>query len=111
MHGPHHAAHTLTTAGWPLTAASRRRSSSRATATPAQPRERVPPGTHVLDLGTPRAGLLHVPEALDQAAPAPLVVLLHGAGSDPAAGLALLRREADEHGMLLVAPASTAATW
>ena len=84
---------------------------ARATATPAQPRERVPPGTHVLDLGTPRAGLLHVPEALDQAAPAPLVVLLHGAGSDPAAGLALLRREADEHGMLLVAPASTAATW
>jgi len=71
----------------------------------------VPPGTHALDLGTPRAALLRVPQALDQDAPAPLVVLLHGAGSDPAAALALLLREAEAGALLLLAPASLRSTW
>ncbi|WP_232797193.1 alpha/beta hydrolase [Blastococcus atacamensis] len=43
--------------------------------------------------------------------PAPLVLVLHGAGGDAAAGLALLQPLADERGLLLVAPASRGATW
>nr|WP_280139176.1 PHB depolymerase family esterase [Geodermatophilus dictyosporus] len=44
-------------------------------------------------------------------APAPLVVVLHGAGGDAEAGLGLLRPLADERGLVLLAPASRGATW
>lgn len=40
-----------------------------------------------------------------------LVVVLHGAGGEPAGALRLLEGEADQHGLLLVAPKSAAATW
>ena len=43
--------------------------------------------------------------------PLRLVLVLHGAGGNPAHGLDLLREEADRHRLLLVAPKSSAATW
>jgi predicted esterase len=39
------------------------------------------------------------------------VLLLHGAGGDARDALELLRGDADEHGLLLVAPQASRATW
>jgi len=41
----------------------------------------------------------------------PLVVMLHGAGSDPGRALPLLESAADRHGVILLAPASVGVTW
>ncbi|MGY1605580.1 MULTISPECIES: alpha/beta hydrolase [unclassified Geodermatophilus] len=68
------------------------------------------PGTRPLGLEETRDPLLHVPAA-GVPGPAPLVVVLHGAGGDAEAGLGLLRGPADERGLLLLAPASRGATW
>lgn len=69
-----------------------------------------PPGLHPLDLG--RAdGVLFVPEGYSADTPAPLAVLLHGAGGNARAGIDPLLRFADEAGLLLLAPASVGATW
>ena len=40
-----------------------------------------------------------------------LVVMLHGAGGSADSGLGLLRREADRHRLLLLAPKSSGRTW
>lgn len=40
-----------------------------------------------------------------------LVLTLHGAGGVPDSAISRLRSHADEHGLLLVAPKSTGATW
>jgi phospholipase/carboxylesterase len=69
------------------------------------------PGTHPLGLETERDPLLHVPPGVVPGVAAPLVVVLHGAGGDAEAGLALLRPLADERGLLLLAPASRGTTW
>ena len=69
------------------------------------------PGTHPLGLQEDRDALLYVPPTVVPGTAAPLVVTLHGAGGDAAAGLALLQPLADERGLLLLAPASREATW
>ncbi|MGY1650138.1 alpha/beta hydrolase [Geodermatophilus sp. SYSU D01119] len=68
------------------------------------------PGTHPLGVEDTRDALLHVP-ADGSDGPAPLVVVLHGAGGDAEAALGLLRSAADERGLVLIAPASRASTW
>ncbi len=70
-----------------------------------------PPGTQPLGLVPAGDPLLHVPAGLRAGAAVPLVVVLHGAGGDAAAGLAPLRALADERGLLLLAPSSRGATW
>ena len=70
----------------------------------------LPVGRSALGLGDRRDGLLHVPPAAAAGA-APLVVLLHGAGSSAQAGMALLGDLADEHGLALLAPDSRGRTW
>jgi phospholipase/carboxylesterase len=52
-----------------------------------------------------------VPAAYRPDRPAPLVVLLHGAGGDAENGLSVLRRRADDAGLILLAPASRGPTW
>ena len=69
------------------------------------------PGLHVLDLGEGPEVLLHVPAATDGAAPAHLVLALHGAGQTARDGLTPLLRLADAHRLLLLAPASYGTTW
>lgn len=59
----------------------------------------------------PGGALLHVPRAAAAGSPSPLVVLFHGAGSSAAAGLGLLLDVADEAGLILLAPQSSAPTW
>lgn len=70
-----------------------------------------PPGTRPLELGPGPEVLVHVPAGLDGAAPARLVLVLHGAGGTPQGGLAPLLPLADAHRLLLVAPQSAGATW
>ncbi len=81
---------------------------ARPTATPGGPAPA--PGTSALGLEETRDSLLHVPAA-GLAGPAPLVLVLHGAGGDAEAGLGLLRPLADEKGLVLLAPASRGSTW
>jgi phospholipase/carboxylesterase len=70
------------------------------------------PGTHPLAPGTARAGLLVVPAGHRADRPAPLVVLLHGAGGHARGVVALLEPLARALGdALLVAPESRDATW
>lgn len=69
------------------------------------------PGLHRLGLGDGRDGLLYVPRNHRHDQPAPLVVLLHGAGGTASGGLELLRRFADGSGLVLLAPDSRGRTW
>ncbi|MGY2085751.1 alpha/beta hydrolase [Blastococcus sp. SYSU DS0539] len=74
------------------------------------PSDRPEPGTRPLGLASSGDPLLHVPTGTG-AGRLPLVVSLHGAGGDAEAGLALLRPVADEHGLVVLAPASRGPTW
>ena len=87
-------------------------------ARPAQRLPERPPetaGPAPIGLQTPsgpaQGCYLYVPSAYSEARPAPLAVLLHGAGEDARDGLALLREPADEAGLILLAPSSHGPTW
>ena len=80
-------------------------------ARPGQQAGSAEPGLHPLGLDGPRDGLLYVPAGHDPTRPAPLVVLLHGAGADARDILPVLRGHADALGFLVLAPDSRRATW
>jgi phospholipase/carboxylesterase len=80
-------------------------------ARPHLPTESSNPGLHKLPLGGRRDSYLFVPKDYRADRPAPLVLLLHGAGGHAHDGLRVLLHLADHAGLLLVAPASHAATW
>lgn len=63
-----------------------------------------------IDSGS-RDALLYVPKGYKKGDATPLVLLLHGAGSDPRNGLLPLLPLADEHRLLLLAPGSRGRTW
>ena len=71
----------------------------------------APVGLRPLGSDAPRESYLYVPAAYRVGRPAPLVVLLHGAGEDARDGLALLRGQADRGGVILLAPGSRGPTW
>ena len=71
----------------------------------------APVGLQPLMLGTARDSYLYVPAIYRKKHPAPLVLLLHGAGGHAHQGLDLLRNLADEAGVVLLAPASREYTW
>src|SRR5829696_6215588 len=56
-------------------------------------------------------GYLYVPASYRPEKPAPLVLLLHGAGEDARDGLAQLKGQADESGLILLALSSHGPTW
>ena len=58
-----------------------------------------------------RDALVYVPAGYKRDAPAPLVVLLHGAGGSAEDVLPLLQRLADESNLIVVAPQSAGGTW
>jgi len=70
-----------------------------------------PVGLRTLGHSAVRDGYLYVPGAYRPDLPRPLVVLLHGAGEDARDGLALLRGQADEAGLMLLALTSRNYTW
>ncbi len=71
----------------------------------------APVGLQPLMLGAARESYLYVPGTYRAERPAPLVLLLHGAGGHARQGLDLLRSLADEAGVVLLAPASREYTW
>jgi len=56
-------------------------------------------------------GLRYVPAGVRPELPTPLVLLLHGAGATAQHGLDLLIGQADDAGLILVAPSSQRETW
>lgn len=69
------------------------------------------PGLRPLDIDHPRDGLLYIPRNYDPERPAPLVVMLHGAGGNAHHGIAPLLPIADSAGVILLAPESRRQTW
>ncbi len=75
------------------------------------------PGDHVMRVahgGRPRTFIVHAPPGYDAATPAPVVVMLHGAGSPTAWAQELFQdmtSQADESGFILVLPAGVNAVW
>jgi phospholipase/carboxylesterase len=57
------------------------------------------------------AGWLYTPPTRRADSPAPLVVLLHGAGGSPRAVISLLQPVADDAGVIVAAPRSAQRTW
>ncbi len=80
-------------------------------ARPTQPKEAAPLGLQPLGLGAGRDGLLYVPASYQVNRPAPLVLMLHGAGGNAHQGLALFQHLADASGLILLAPDSRDQTW
>ena len=71
----------------------------------------APVSLQPLMLGAARESYLYVPATYRAERPAPLVLLLHGAGGHARQGLYQLRSLADEAGVVLLAPASREYTW
>jgi phospholipase/carboxylesterase len=69
------------------------------------------PGQQRLGLDTSRDALLYVPAGYQANRPAPLALMLHGAGGTAEHGLSLLRSFADAAGLILLAPVSRHETW
>ena len=71
----------------------------------------APAGLLVMAGGPGDDGYLYVPAGYRAEDPAPLALLLHGAGEDARDGLAQLRGVADEAGIILLALSSRGPTW
>jgi predicted esterase len=80
-------------------------------ARPAKATESITAGLHRLGLRDERDAFLYVPESAAKFERAPLILSLHGATRNADRGIELLRSLADEHGFLLLAPASIGRTW
>lgn len=74
-------------------------------------KQRERPGLQRLDVAGGADGLLYVPAAYRPDRPAPLVVLLHGAGGRARSGLVPLLDRADDAGLILLAPQARGRTW
>jgi phospholipase/carboxylesterase len=88
----------------------RRGGESRLAEPPAAPARAIAPGEHALGLGRGRDGILRVPAGYRPDAPAPLVVLLHGAGGR-ARGIVARLTVAESRGVIVLAPDSRGSTW
>lgn len=68
-------------------------------------------GLQPLGLAKGRDGLLYVPERQRATHPAPLALMLHGAGSNAHDAIQPFRRLADLHGIVLLAPDARSGEW
>ena len=80
-------------------------------ARPATPTRTASPGLHALGLSAGHDGLLYVPAGYRADQPAPLVLMLHGAGRGAEEGMLPFRDRADDAGLVLLAPQSRYSTW
>lgn len=83
----------------------------RLAARPVAPTEAVTAGLHPLGLEAGRDGVLYVPRTYRPDQPAPLVMILHGAGGQAARSIGYLQGAADAAGMILLAVDSRRPTW
>ena len=84
----------------------------RLAARPAPPTATIAPGLHDLGLDAgPRDGVLYVPNGYDPAMPAPLLVLLHGAGGSARGFVQAFAPFADDAGLVVLGPDSRGSTW
>ena len=80
-------------------------------ARPKQAQKGSPTGRQPLRLDRERDGLLYIPAGYRHDHPAPLALMLHGAGGNAHHGMSLLQHFSDETGIILLAPASRDDTW
>lgn len=85
--------------------------SARLTARPAVPTGAIASGLWPLELGNGRDGALLVPASYAADVPAPLMLLLHGAGGSAEHMLDFRSADAEREGILLLAVDSRATTW
>ena len=83
----------------------------RLNARPTTPTDAIDVGEHALSLGSGRDGLLYVPASYVASAPAPLILMLHGATGSARGALRPFRSLADDAGLVLLAPESRSTTW
>ena len=98
----------LSATGWGWSQAP---SNGRLRARPAPPTRAIGRGTLRLGLGQERDGSIYVPSSYKPDTPAPLVLVLHGAGGTGARMLDMWREAADRYGLIVLSPDSRAATW
>jgi len=84
---------------------------ARLLARPGQPKEDAKPGLHELGLAQGRDGFLYVPKGYRADRPAPLAVMLHGAGGIARHALGPFQALADDAGLVLLATDSRRQTW
>ena len=70
-----------------------------------------PAGLRKLGAGGERDGLLRIPRVIAADAPAPLLVMLHGAGGAAATAMPIVADSAEAHGVIVLAPDSRGGTW
>ncbi|MUL37201.1 alpha/beta hydrolase [Gloeocapsopsis dulcis] len=78
---------------------------------PKSPTTTAVPGLYPLGLDKQRDGFVYVPKTYQADRPAPLVLMLHGAGGDAEGALKILRHLADPFEMILLAVDSRRQTW
>jgi predicted esterase len=82
------------------------------TARPAgNPSGQTVSGTRKLGLGAERDGLLRIPGSAPADRPAPLLVMLHGAGGSASDVMSIVADSAEAHGVIILAPDSRGVTW
>jgi predicted esterase len=83
----------------------------RLTSRPAAPSDSAQPGLSALGLGSGRDGLVFIPAGYRRSSPAPLVLMLHGAGQSAEIGIRPFLSLADAAGLVLLVPDSRERTW
>ncbi|HJU75798.1 MAG TPA: hypothetical protein VJ717_18790 [Gemmatimonadaceae bacterium] len=84
---------------------------ARLTARVVAPTRSITPGGHNLGLAAGRDGLLYVPQSYRPTTPAPLMILLHGAGGNANNWFGSYGTRADTLGVVMLAPESRGSTW
>ncbi len=87
---------------------------ARLVARPGAPKEEAKPGLHELGIGGRggrRDGVLYIPKGYKADRPAPLAVMLHGAGGSARRALGPFQGLADEAGLIMLATDSRGQTW
>src|SRR5215211_6123248 len=90
---------------------TRRSARGRLAARPGARAREATRGLQPLGIARTRDALLYVPAGHQMDEPAPLAVMLHGAGGSAEHGMSLVQRLADETGLVVLAPPSRRQTW
>lgn len=69
------------------------------------------PGVQSLGIGEERDGLIHLPKSYSPDRPAPLLILMHGAGSQSERMLRRVSDHVDAAGIIILAPDSRGRNW